>query len=127
MLDEGCDCDVLTLQVEAIWPLLPEFAQRALNASNSVAADATEWEVGVTIGESHTNMDEPSWELAMDAAAAGNPQCLSYIGSIRGLVEVFGGGPGFPLILEHKMNFTRRWARTSVLESKSLTLSWTLN
>ena len=73
ILDEGWECDVLPGQVEATWPLLPDFAQRALKASNSVASDATEWEVGMSIGETYTKMDEPSWELAMDAAAAGNP------------------------------------------------------
>ena len=102
MIDEGWEFDVLPWQVEATWSVLPEFAQRALNASNSVATDATEWEVAVTIGETYSNMEEPDWNLAIDAAAAGSPQCVGYIHAIRTLVENFGGGDGFPLILEQE-------------------------
>jgi hypothetical protein len=102
MIQEGWTFEVLPWQVEVTWPLLPEFAQRALNASNSVSSDATEWEVAITIGETYSNMDEPNWDLAVDSAAAGAPQCLPYIQSIRKLVSDYGGGPSFPIILEQE-------------------------
>lgn len=92
MLDEGWDWVVLPWQVEAAWPTLPEFAQRALNASNAVASDATEWEVAVSIGEVFSNMQEPSWELAMASAAASDPPCLSYLSAICTIVREYGGG-----------------------------------
>lgn len=102
MLDEGWLWDILPWQVEATWPSLPEFAQRALNSSNAVSTDATEWEVAITMGEWFNSMEEPSWALAEEAAAAGDPACVSYIGKIRTLVEKFGGGGEFPLIKEQE-------------------------
>ena len=53
MLENGWEFLVLPWQVEATWPNLPEFGQRALNAANSVATDATEWEVAITMYETH--------------------------------------------------------------------------
>ena len=93
MLEVGWDFDVLPWQVDLTWPTLAEFGQRALNASNSVATDATEWEVAITIAEVHAAMDEPSWEAAMGAAKAGNPACADYISDIKKLVEEGGGSP----------------------------------
>jgi hypothetical protein len=102
MIEEGWAWEMLPWQVEATWPNLPEFAQRALNASNSVANDATEWEVAITIGECFSMMDEPSWQLAEEAAVGGDPACAAYISKIRTLVELYGGGDNFPLIREQE-------------------------
>ena len=82
------------------WPTLPEFGQRALNAANAVASDATEWEVAITMSETYENMIDPNWELAMQAALSSNPSCELYGDSIQQLVEKFSGGSGAPLIHE---------------------------
>ena len=100
MLEEGWYFEVLPWQTEVTWPTLPEFGQRALNAANSVATDATEWEVAITISETYENMDDPSWDLAVQAALAGNPSCASYGASIQKLVELYSGGHGAPLVRE---------------------------
>ena len=101
MLEEGWLFDILPWQVEKSWPSLPEFIQRALNAANSVATDATEWEVAIAMSETFESMAEaPSWQLAMQAATAGNPRCAPYAASIRSLVQLYGGGSGAPIIRE---------------------------
>lgn len=102
MIEQGWAWEVLPWQVEATWPALPDFAQRALNSSNAVATDATEWEVAVAMGEWFNTMEEPSWNLAEEAASAGDPQCVPYISKIRTLVEKYGGGGEFPLIREQE-------------------------
>jgi len=76
------------------------FGQRALNAANAVASDATEWEVAITMSETYENMIDPNWELAMQAALSSNPTCELYGDSIQQLVEKFSGGSGAPLIHE---------------------------
>ena len=103
MIEEGWEWVILPWQVEATWPTLPEFAQRALNSSNSVANDATEWEVAISIGECWSQMEEPNWQMAKDAAAAGEPSCKSYLDAICNIVQRYGGGaPDFPLIKEQE-------------------------
>ena len=103
MIKEGWEFDVIPWQCEATWPLMPEYAQRALNAANAVATDATEWEVAVNLGECFASMDEPNWALAESAACAGDPQCAPYIGKVRLFVEKYGGGaPTFPMIHEQE-------------------------
>ena len=68
MLEEGCVFCILPWQVEVTWPTLLEFGQRALNAANALASDATEWEVAITMSETYENMIGPNWELAMQVA-----------------------------------------------------------
>ena len=100
MLEEGWEFLVLPWQVEATWPTLPDFGQRALNAANSVATESTEWEVAITMYETHHGMDEPDWTLAQQAALSGNPSCTAYGDAIQVIVEKFSGGAGAPLIHE---------------------------
>lgn len=100
MLELGWDWFVLPWQVEATWPHLPEFAQRALNASNAVATDATEIEVALCIGDTFCSMSNPTWALAADAAKAQDPPCVAYIDKITKLVEIYAGGVGHPLLIE---------------------------
>ena len=103
MIKEGWEFDVIPWQCEATWPLLPEFAQRALNAANAVATDATEWEIAVNLGECFASMAEPDWALAEAAACSGDPQCAPYIGKVRCFVQKYGGGaPTFPMIHEQE-------------------------
>ena len=100
MINEGWAFEILPWQVETTWSWLPEFAQRPLNASNSVGNDATEWETAITMNENYENMENPSWEMVVDAATAGNPQCSTYAWSIQKLVEFYGGGTNVPYIVE---------------------------
>ena len=100
MINEGWAFEILPWQVETTWSWLPEFAQRALNVSNSVGNDATEWETAITMNENYENMENPSWEMVVDAATAGNPQCSTYAWSIQKLVECYGGGTNVPYIVE---------------------------
>ena len=103
MIEEGWDWLILPWQCENTWPNLPEFAQRALNASNSVANDATEWEIAVSMGECWTQMSDPNWQLAKEASAAGEPSCKGYLDAICTIVQKYGGGaPDFSLIREQE-------------------------
>ena len=52
------------------------------------------------MGETFDAMEVGDWELAKGAAIAGNPQWAGYADSIKKLVELYSGGPGFPMILE---------------------------
>ena len=57
--------------VEERWPHLPDIAQRALNASNAVAGEATELETASSIAEWAKSMKQPiDWQQCIDAAAA---------------------------------------------------------
>ena len=114
MLEEGWDFLVMPWQVEATWPNLPEFGQRALNAANSVATDATEWEVAITMYETHQAMDEPDWNLAKQAALSGNPSCTAYGDAIQMIVEKFSGGVGAPLIHEQDEFAKTIWGKQKV-------------
>ena len=128
MLEEGWHFLELPWQVEATWPTLPEFGQRALNAANSVATDATEWEVAITMYETYKGMDEGDWESAKQAALSGNPSCTAYGDAIKTIVEKLSGGAGAPLIHEQDefaktMGENRRLGETfrKPLRSQSLT------
>ena len=80
MLEDGWEFLVLPWQVEATWPNLRELGQRELNAANSVATDATEWVVAITMYETHQAMDEPDCRLAKQVALSGSPSCEAYWG-----------------------------------------------
>ena len=67
MVQTGWSWRILQWQAEATWPSLPEFFQRALNASNGIAAESTEWEAAITLGEIFNSMEEPSWQVAEEA------------------------------------------------------------
>ena len=102
MVQTGWSWRILQWQAEATWPSLPEFFQRALNASNGIAAESTEWEAAITLGEIFNSMEEPSWQVAEEALLAQDPVCSGYLGCIRTLVEKYGGGGSFPLIAEQE-------------------------
>ena len=103
MLEIGWEFETVAHSVEATWPSIPEFMQRALNAVNGIAAEATEMETAITIAENVAAMEPKSWDSAVAAATAGNPPCTSYVKSIRKLVELYSGGIGAPLIHEQDM------------------------
>ena len=71
-----------------------------MNASHSVGSEATEWEVAITMGDNYDALEDKSWQTALEMATAGNPTCTSYAGGVQKLVELYGGGEGYPLIHE---------------------------
>ena len=60
MLSTGWEVLAVAWQAEASWPALPEFIQRVLNATNGVAAEATEMETAITISETFVAMGSTS-------------------------------------------------------------------
>ena len=97
MLEVGWEFEILPWEVEKSWPTLPEFMQRALQAANSVAQDATEWETAIAMAETFEAMESPCWDLAMSAATAGNPACAHYVYANKNIAELYGGWAGAPL------------------------------
>ena len=98
MLDIGWDFHVLPLQADETWPTL--FGQRALNASNNVAQDGTEWEGCITMVECYNNMEDPNWDLCKEAAISGSPPWSNYAEALKKLVQNFSDGLEAPLIRE---------------------------
>jgi hypothetical protein len=101
MVTKGWKWTILPFQAEEQWPGLPDLAQRALNASNSVANQASELEVASTIAE-FANLQgkkgDVDWCRCQQAAVAGAPPCMAYVGVISDFVKKYGGGEGAPAI-----------------------------
>ena len=98
MVNKGWAWTVLPWQCELTWPKLPNLAQRALNASNSVASQSSELETACTIAEFAQMHEEPNWEQCVEAARAAMPACSGYIHIIGKYVRLYGGGEGAPMI-----------------------------
>ena len=72
----GWTWTVLPWQAEVVWPLLPDLAQRALNASQNVACLMSELEVCVTIAEfAELKPKDSSFQDCVDAVAQNEPPC----------------------------------------------------
>lgn len=99
MLTRGWSWTILPWQCEHTWPQLPDLAQRALNASNSVASQASELETASTIAEfAQLQGSNINWDQCVQAAAASMPPCASYINTVGTYVRLYGGGNGAPMI-----------------------------
>jgi hypothetical protein len=101
MFSAGWLWTVVPWQAEMTWPGLPDLAQRALNASNSVASQCSELEVASSIAEfagMQAVAGEVSWDRCIAAVAASNPPCSEYIGVVAEYVRLFGGGAGAPMV-----------------------------
>lgn len=102
MCSKGWTWVILPWQVEATWPSLPDLAQRALNASNAVASQASELETACAIAEfaqmHRAAGAEADWQSCVAAAAASMPPCVDYIGVLGKYVRLYGGGEGAPLV-----------------------------
>ena len=102
MLEKGWAWTIIPWQVEAQWPTLADLAQRALNASNSVASQCSELEVAASIAEfaamEVAMTGSVDWKRCGAAAAAGMPPCTPYIDSIVEYVRLYGGGSGAPMV-----------------------------
>ena len=98
-LDNGWRCRVLPFQCEIVWHLLPDLAQRALNASNNVMAECSVLEVCCSIAEYDAMRDaETSLDHCVQAVAQSSPPCVGHIGKLGELVRTCGGGVGVPYI-----------------------------
>ena len=98
---KGWSWSVLPWQVEQTWPQLPDLAQRALNASNSVASVSSELEVASMIAEfaqmQSTDSDgNVEWSRCIEAATSSSPACADYVDVLGRYVRLFGGGTGAP-------------------------------
>jgi len=102
MLSEGWAWTVVSWRCELAWPSLPDLAQRALNAANSVASQSTEMEIAASIAEfagmQMANCGRIDWDTCAEAAVAGLPPCHSYAKVLSEFVRLYGGGSGAPMI-----------------------------
>ena len=123
MLEEGWDWEVVDAEAEEIWPDLPDFLQRALNAGNSVASEASELEIMASIAEfAHGRPDkgEVDWPACVEAACTGNPPCRAYAGVLGEFARLYGGGPGAPIV--HELDaFAKQHRQNVVLGEEFLT------
>jgi hypothetical protein len=101
MFSAGWLWTVVPWQAEMAWPGLPDLAQRALNASSSVASQCSELEVASSIAEfagMQAVAGDVSWDRCIAAVAASNPPCSEYISIVAEYVRLFGGGTGAPMV-----------------------------
>ena len=123
LMDKGWSVTEFDWRCEAAWPALPDVAQRALNASNTVPSQSSEMEVAASTAEfadmARQKGSEPDFEACIQAATAGNPPCTPYRSVIRKLVEVFSGGAGSPMV--HQTDtFAKRYAENKRLGEEFL-------
>ena len=102
MIERGWSWTILPWQVEMTWPMLPDLAQRALNASNSVASQSSELETAASIAEfaqlQGFSGNPIDWDQCAQAAAASMPPCANYCSTLATYVKLYGGGPGAPIV-----------------------------
>ena len=99
MLGEGWTWFVVPYWLADEVPGFPHLAQQALNASHSVANQATEMEVAASIAEVIASQGASiCWKAAIAAAAASEPPCIDYIDTVGMYVKLYGGGSKAQLI-----------------------------
>jgi hypothetical protein len=99
MLGEGWLWFVVPYWLADEVPGFPHLAQQALNASHSVANQATEMEVAASIAEEVASQGSTiCWKAAIAAAAASEPPCIDYIDTVGLYVKLYGGGSKAQLI-----------------------------
>ena len=102
IMTEGYTWSVISYRAEEIWPALPDFLQRALNAGNSIAADSSELEIMASMA--HFAQAQASvgsdidWQQCADAACAGQPACAPYAHVLMKFCKLFGGGSDAPIV-----------------------------
>ena len=102
MLDKGWTFLVIPASVEWEFPMLPNIAQQALNASSNVANQTNELEVAMTIAtmaDSQSECGRGDFNSCVENAAAAAPPCKDYIQTIGKYVKDYAGGKGAPLIV----------------------------
>jgi hypothetical protein len=104
VLDNGFENTVFKDAAIVVWPRLADYAQRALNAMHSVASLSTEMEVSSAIGEFaeryEGTLTTDDWKVCAAAAVSGTEQCAEYVDALVTLNQIYGGGPGSPIVKE---------------------------
>ena len=83
LMHEGWMWTIIPYDAERAWPKLPDLGQRALNATNNVASQASELEIASTIAafaeeEESSGRLPIDWAACTDRACQGNPPCKRY-------------------------------------------------
>lgn len=123
MIQDGWTWLIISWQVEAVFRELPDLAQRALNASNSVASLSTELEVASSIAEFASlqgAQGKIDWDSCIAAAGATAPPCKPYIHVIAEYTKKFGGGTGAPMI-KYLDTFSKTFGESKILGVEFLT------
>ena len=113
LLADGFEWTVVNWRVRAMLPGFEDFAQRALNATNSVQSECSELEIMSSISEfaegqlKMTDGKECDWDAAVDAACAGSPRCAGYAKVLAEFTRLYGGGPGAPVVHDLNAFFTK--------------------
>jgi hypothetical protein len=116
MCTEGWKVYKLPFAVQAAWPELPAFIQRALNASNLAVSHPNELETQRTLVEYMQHMDQYSdanWQTACDAVAQ-TSICKDYMDPVMVLVREHAGGAQCPRLWE-ATDFQRQIGATARL------------
>ena len=118
LLEKGWRCMVIDGHAEELIPGLPDFIQRAKNAHNSIASEASETEVCVSINEFASNMQKLgnsiNWDTCIDAATTGNPPCIGYAKVLAKYCSLYSGGVGAPELVRLD-KFAKRQAANAKL------------
>lgn len=100
MCSSGWEWRIISWEAEESWPKLPDLAQRALNAANSVASQPAEPEVMVTMvsfmQEAAPSAEE--WKSIEEATRQSAGVIGEYIEVVGQYVRQFAGGPGAPMV-----------------------------
>ena len=77
---------------------LPDLAQSALNAEQAAYNNASELQVMSTIAIHAAASETPDKCKVIEQVAQSQPPSLNYLSSLYDFVQLFGGGPGAPMI-----------------------------
>jgi hypothetical protein len=102
MIEEGWFWTIIEHGIDEVFPAFAKIAQKALNVSNHVATTVSELETAINLAEM---AEDPSitgvkdWQqIAVDHVRSLNVPAAEYAKTILDFVQLFGGGPGAPLI-----------------------------
>ena len=103
LMHEGWMWTIIPYDAERAWPKLPDLGQRALNATNNVASQASELEIASTIAafaeeEESSGRLPIDWAACTDRACQGNPPCKKYAALLGTFARMYGGGKGTPIV-----------------------------
>ena len=96
MINDGYKWLVISWEIANLIPEWSDFAQRALNSTNSIASECSELEVMSSMAElAHRmikNKKPVYYQVVIAAATASNPRCSGYAHVLAKCVENYGGG-----------------------------------
>ena len=111
-------------QAEVAWNLLPDLAQRALNASHGVSSRSTELEVMCSVAEfcSEGASGDEQRNLAdiVESISLAAPPCMPYITSVGRLARLCSGGKEAPF-LRFMDRFAKQFGENKALGEEFVT------